>query len=175
GCAPALPQRIYQRLELANAHLRVSQLDPGSSSVERHSQTILLHGLQEIVDASGREGLHREMIEGRDEHDLRHFLIAQGIDELKPVELRHLDVEQHNIRGHGTDQFERASAIARLTHEFDFRQIPQTPLEALQRERLVIDREYPHVHAHAAISRGRLSSTVKLPMRSITASPLSAP
>jgi hypothetical protein len=53
--------------------------------------------LEQIIQRSHLECLERVLVEGRDEHDVGHRLDANRVDHAEAVELRHLDVEKHEL------------------------------------------------------------------------------
>ena len=73
-------------------------LDPLLRAIERLAQSRLLDRLQQVVDGIHFEGAHGVLVVGGDERDERHRLLLQHPHDADAVELRHLPVEQREIR-----------------------------------------------------------------------------
>src|SRR5262245_40320344 len=75
------------------------------------------HRLQQVVDRVHLEGLERVLVEGGDEDD--RLLPPDQLEHLEPRELRHLDVEEHEVGLQLRDRLHRLEAVAALPHELD--------------------------------------------------------
>ena len=81
------------------------------------------------------------LIVGGDEDDERHPLAADRLDDLEAVHLRHLHVEEHELRRVILDRRDGLLAVAALPHDFDVGLAREQRGQALTRERLIVDDE----------------------------------
>jgi hypothetical protein len=74
-----------------------------------------------------------------DEHDRRHLLGPDGLDDTEPIDARHLHVEKHQIGDLVLNRRHGLGAVAALTDHFDIVLLLQERQYALARDGLIID------------------------------------
>ena len=67
-------------------------------ALQRLAEPLAVERLQQVVERAHLERPQRVLIVRGDEDHERHALAADRLDHLEPVHLRHLDVEEHQIR-----------------------------------------------------------------------------
>ena len=118
-------------------------------------------------------------IERGDEDDDRDLLGRERLQEAEAVELRHLHVEQHDVRDQGTNSVDRSRPVTALGDDLHVgiepQQAPQTP----PCHRLVIDDERAQRHTPvtcASVCQGIESRTmVPVPSALATSKPWAGP
>ncbi len=104
---------------------------------------------------------------GGGEHHRRSLLcwqLLQLCGQLQTAVSRHVDVQQQSIRPGGGDQLPGTGGIACLSDAADFRLLLQLPLQALARERFIIDDDNAQcrlVHVSTCACAGRQSVASK--------------
>jgi hypothetical protein len=91
--------------------------DPAPRARQRLAEALGAIGLQHVVDRVHLEGAEGVIVVGGDEYD-RHLRIEQ-LQDLEPVELRHLDVEEHHFRlelRRGLDRLQPGRGLAQDLH-----------------------------------------------------------
>ena len=73
-------------------------LDLLPGALQRLAEPFAVERLQQVVERADLERPQRVLIVGGDEDDERHALGPDRLDDFEPVHLRHLDVEEHQIR-----------------------------------------------------------------------------
>lgn len=107
-------------------------------------QPIFRDGLKQVVERLHVEGAHGVFVVRRDEHDDRHVIGADLLQDVEAVLAWHLDVEQQEVRrmfGHRTD---RRIAVCGFAHDLDVRMFGEQRSHPPTRERFVIDDERAH-------------------------------
>ena len=131
---------------------------------ERRGEPRIVDGLEHVVDGARLEGLHREPVVRRDEHDHRQLVRLQLGQHVEAREPGHLDVEEHQVRPLLADRVERLAAVAALADDLDVVGHAQAQLEPAPRQRLIVDQQRAefarrvHASTSRAISSGRPSS-----------------
>ena len=117
--------------------------EPLARARDRLLESFRAERLQQVVDGVDLERLQRVLIVRGDEDD--RLIAAEQLEDLEAVQLRHLHVEQHEIRlqlGHGLDRFE---AVRAVRDDLDARVRLRILAHDRPRERLVV-----HDHDRAA-------------------------
>ena len=114
--------------------------------VERAGKPLLVDGLQQVVERARLEGVDREAVEGRHEHDHRHAFLRHARQHVEPRQTRHLDVEEHQVRRVLVDRGERLAAVCALRDDLDVWRLLQADLEASPGELLVVDDDGADAH-----------------------------
>jgi hypothetical protein len=130
----------------------------GSDAIERAREALLVHRLQQVVEGVRLEGVDRESVERRHEHDHRHALLRHLLDDLDAGEARHLDVEEHQVGSESGDGRQRLAAVGALPDDLDVVRVLEAQFEAAPRQRLVVDDEGAYGHGCEALSKGRVIS-----------------
>ena len=100
---------------------------------------LLVERLQQVVDGVHFEGLHRILVVGGGEDDLRqrHFLVDQLLDDAEAVEPGHLHVEEDEFGRELLDQVHRFHAVLALRDDVHI-EIAQQIGKLVARKLLVI-------------------------------------
>ena len=105
-----------QRVEITQALL----VDRGGDA---HAEQRGVEGLGQIILGACLDAAHRRfdlLRAGNHDHRQRERgLLLDRLQQLQPVHLGHLDIEQHEIEGGGADAFERLPSVPRLRHRPD--------------------------------------------------------
>ena len=128
GAVPrrSLTRAVEQRLHLRHDGVGVAGADLPQRAVERGLEPLVAERLEEISDGLRLERAQRVLVVGGDEDDFRHrhvWRIAhEGGKHAEAVELRHLDVEEHQLHGSavagaGADGLERFGAAGAASHQ----------------------------------------------------------
>ena len=72
--------------------------DPFAGALERRLEPLVVERLQQVVQRMRLEGTQRKLVVGRDEDDDRHTTDADRLKHVETIDLRHLDVEEEQIR-----------------------------------------------------------------------------
>ena len=96
------------------------------------------------------ERAERVLVESRDEHDHRHALGADRLQHAETVELRHLHVEEDEVRPVGANHLDRRRAIAALGDDLDVSRLSQQPAHPPPRDRLIVRDEGSQGHTSPA-------------------------
>ena len=110
---------------------------PGTRAVERFGEALGAERLQQVVDRVHLERADRVTVVGGDEDD--GDVAADELEHVEPVELRHLDVEQQQVRlqlGRGLHGLE---AVGALGDDLDVGMRGQPLAKNAARQRLVVD------------------------------------
>ncbi len=109
-------------------------------AVERGLKPLIAERLEEISDCLRLERAQRVLVMGGHEYDFRHHhvwrIAHEGGKHAEAVELRHLDVEEHQLHGSavagagadGLERFGAAGAASHQLHAVVARQQPAQPL-----------------------------------------------
>ena len=116
--------------------------EPRLRALEGGSEALALDGLEQVVERVHLECLHRVFVVRRHEYDERHSVGADGFDDAEAVDLRHLDVQEHEIRRVFVDRQNRLRAVPALGDDLHVRVIGDQRPHARARERLVIDNQH---------------------------------
>ena len=81
-----------------------------------------------------------------DEHEQRRLDVHQPLDHRKSVEPRHLDVEEDEVGLVGLDLADGLAAVGGGGDDFDVVMRLQPQLQALRRQRFVVDQDGPDGH-----------------------------
>jgi hypothetical protein len=118
--------------------LRASLAEPRPSATERDSKTVLVEGLEQVVHGVHIERANRVLVVGGHEHDDGQRFSLERLQHAEPIELRHLDIEKHEIGSLSADDIHRLGTVARLPHEREAcRRSDERPKPA-PHERLVV-------------------------------------
>ena len=89
-------------------------------SRKRFLEPLLCYRLQKVVERIDFECLNRVLVMGCHEYYGGHVLHADCASDFKTVHLRHLNIEEDQIRFERTDHLQRFFAVARLVNGADF-------------------------------------------------------
>ena len=128
--------------------------------LQRLLETIAAERLQQVVDRVHLEGLQRVLVVGGDEHDRRHPIGADLLDDAKAVAHRHLHVEEHQIGMLMLNRADRLLAVGAFADELDVFFLRQQPDDTLARHRFVVHHHrsnFAHATPSAIIVLDRFS------------------
>ena len=117
----------------------LARVDLAADAAQRALEALAVERLEQVVERLHLERAQRVLVVGGDEHDGRHPIRADGLDHLEAVELRHLDVEEHEIRGLGQDGLDGFDAVPGFADDLDVLFSAEERAHPLARERLVVD------------------------------------
>ncbi len=109
-----------------------------ANPIEGGGKARVVHGLEQVVERVGLESVDRIAVERGHEHDHRHALLRHLRDHFEPRQARHLDVEEHEVRGFLGDGGDRFAAVGALAHDGDVGRVLQAQLEAAPRQGFVV-------------------------------------
>jgi hypothetical protein len=95
---------------------RLGETHTLARTIERSGKPRLIHRLHEVVQRMRLERPDGELVVRRYEDDVRHARRPAGTHHLEAIELRHLDVKEHEVRGKRIERGECLSAIPALAH-----------------------------------------------------------
>ncbi len=90
-----------------------------SDPLERLTKPSSGEGLQKVVERPGFERLDGMTIVGRHEHHRRHLIRTHRPQDLEPVHLRHLNIEEQHIRAVTKNRFDRRGTVLTLGHQLN--------------------------------------------------------
>jgi hypothetical protein len=112
------------------------------------------------------------LIVGRYEDDRRHAVGANRFDDLEPVHLRHLDVQEDEIGGQIVDGGERLLAVAGLRDDLHVRLRRQQAGDPLSGQRLVVrDYDLHLLHGVSFAKAARHAAGPATPRRRVSTPP----
>ena len=144
SCSPSRAQICVRAGRAARCSAIRSELRLGEARgvPDRLRELLLAHGLEQVADGLGLEGLDRVLVVGgREDHRgriLEHVEVARDLD---AVHARHADVEQHDV---GIELAHRPRAPPRRCpprRRPRPRELLEQPAQPLARRRLVVDDE----------------------------------
>ena len=121
--------------------------EPLAHPVERRGEPVLLDRLHQIIDRLRVERAQRMVAISGDEHEQRRLDLHQPLDHRKAVEAGHLDVEEDEVGLVGLDLADRLAAIGGGGDDLDVVMRLEPQLQALGRQRLVVDQDGPDGHS----------------------------
>ena len=112
--------------------------DLPARALERVGEALAIEGLEDVVEGAHLEGLEGVLIVGGHEDDERHALAPDRFDDLEAVHVRHLDIEEDELRRVIQDRRHGFLAVTTLAHHLDVGLARQQGRQPLARERLVV-------------------------------------
>ena len=88
-------------------------------------EALTTDGLEDVVERVNLERRERVLVVRRHEHDCGHLRRSDLANHLEPVELRHLDVEEHEVRRQATNLIDGRTTVATLADDVDVAALPQ--------------------------------------------------
>ena len=102
-------------------------------------QTLRVDRLEQVIDRILLVGTQRKVLVGRRKHDQGHVVFAHILEHFEGIHVRHLDIEENNIRVKLADSFQSLGTRARLTHDLELRSVGfQQRLDAHAGQRFII-------------------------------------
>jgi hypothetical protein len=95
----------------------------------------------QVVHRADLERVQRVVLVGRDEHHRRNAIHLERGDDAEAVQLRHLDVDEDEVRLESRDEIERVESVAALTHELQPGRLSHQRADSLAGEGLVVHRD----------------------------------
>src|SRR6185437_9420482 len=106
--------------------------------VYRFQETVVLDGLQQVVDGVDIESVHGIFAECGGK-DYGGILLIDDTREFDAIDIRHLDIEKKNIDGRGVHLFLRFEGVGKDAFQIEEIDLGDVFLQDLQSQRLVID------------------------------------
>ena len=138
-CGWSLAEVLDERQQPAAEVAGLVAFDLLAGALERVVEALAVERLQQVVERPDLERPQRVLIVGGDEDDERHALGADRLDHLEAVHLRHLHVEEHQVRRVIQDGGDGLLAVAALADDLDVRLGAKQARQPLARERFVVD------------------------------------
>ena len=114
GARLIAPQILDQRQQPPSEIAGLVAFDLLARALQRLGEALAVERLEQVVERADLERLERVLIVRGDEDDERHPLAADRLDDLEAVHLRHLDVEEHEVRRVIVDRGDGFLAVAAL-------------------------------------------------------------
>ena len=111
AAAAQLGQQVHELVALGHRGALLGEL---AHVGQRGGEPRIVDRLQHVVDGARFEGLHREPVVRRHEHDHRQLVRLQLGQHVEARQPGHLDVEEHEVRAVLADRLERLAAVAAL-------------------------------------------------------------
>ena len=125
---------------------------------QRDVEPLLAERLEQVIDRVHLERLDGVLLEGGDEDDSRGQCRARQFQHFKPVQLRHLDVEEHQVGPQFGDRLDRFEAVGAFADNVDVGMKAEVFAQYPARKLFVVDDDHPHA-APPFVSKGSVSST----------------
>ena len=113
-----------------------------AGAVDRLPEAIGGYRLEQVVERTDFERPESMFVIRCHEHHRGHRLGANGLDHIESCAVRHLDVEQHEVRAKGANGISRALSIFGLTNDRDATIGVQHAAQSHPGGRLVIDQQH---------------------------------
>ena len=158
---------VEERLQLRHHRLRVSGADVAQRVVERGLELLVAERLEQVGDRVRVERAQRVLVVRGHEDDFGHRhrrpVAHERGEHAEAVELRHLDVEEHQLHGSAglrgraqdIERFGAARAAAGELHPVVARQQPPQPLAS----RLLVVHDQRAGGPHAGVVHGRAAGS----------------
>src|SRR5262245_15386586 len=132
----------HARIEHCPAVLR----DAGSRTLQRLRKFFSTHRLEQKVEGVHLESAQCVAIERRHENDGRQAIAADRLEHVETVHLRHLDVEQHNVRRQRTDGRRGGAAVPRLADDVHVGNLSEEPAQPPACHGFIVYNQHPKRH-----------------------------
>jgi hypothetical protein len=126
-------------------------LDAFLRSVQRLAESRLVDRLQQVVDCIHLERPYGILVVGCDERNQRHLVLLQHPHDADAVELRHLKVQQREVRSLLLDGRKRFLAGRRLRHDDDVFEGTKQRGEEGARWAFIVGDDYAEARVHEAL------------------------
>src|SRR6185369_786101 len=137
-------QSLTQLVDLARRNLRLC-------AFQCSCETLVVEGLQQVVEGVNVESLQSILIERRDKDDCLNLLRSHVCKHVEPIHLRHLNVEKDQVRRKVLNRFNCLTAITTLFEYFDLRISLEQHTKIAPRERFVIDNQCSDLRRHSIL------------------------
>src|SRR5579885_1277031 len=107
------------------------------NAFERGVQSVAAERLEQIVDCLELERRHGKPIIRRREHD--RGIMLNALEYLEPAQLRHLDIQEHQVRLQRIDELDRRASIARFARDVDPIDLAQQISQLRAGDRFIFD------------------------------------
>ena len=121
--------------------------------LERLLEALAPERLEDVVDGAHVERTQSVMVVRGHEHDRGDPVRADALEDAEAVEIRHLDVEEHEVGPELLDRDDGLATVAALPDDLDAGFVREEGAQALAGEGLVVDDEGPHDGAHHSVIR----------------------
>ncbi len=113
---------------------------------------LAVEGLEQIIDRVHFERLHRVLVVGGGEDDLRqrNLAVHQLLDDAEAVEARHLHVEEDEVGRELLDEVDRLDAVLALRDDIDV-ELAQEIRKLVARKLLVVNDDRGQCHLLSCI------------------------
>ena len=101
---------------------RAAFAQAGTRAVEGTLETFGAEGLEQVVHGVGVEGAHRVLVVGGDEDDYRGLRGLDQFEHFEAIELRHLNVEEEQVRGGFGDGLDGFESVGAFGHDLEFQE-----------------------------------------------------
>jgi hypothetical protein len=121
--------------------------DPHARPCQCLGQALGAERFQQVVDRMDLERFDRVLVIGGDEDD--RDLAPEQLQHVKAVQLRHLNVEEDQIRLLLRDRFHRLETVAALCDDVDVRVRCEQLAQQHPRQRFIVNNDHPQWHFRA--------------------------
>ena len=112
--------------------------------LDREIEPVRRDRFEQVVEGASFKGLDRIVVEGRHEDDVgQRFLLDRG-QHLEPIQLRHLDIEQHEVGVRRVDDPDCLTPVSRFAYQLEGWMPGEKPAELVAGEGFVIHDHGPN-------------------------------
>ena len=158
--ARAALEVVEQRQELLARLAAAPRRQVLAGALDGAVEAVAVEGLEQVVHGVDFEGAQRVLVVGGDEHHRREIADPQLLDHAEAVQLRHLHVQEHQVRLQLAHRLHALSPVGALADQLDSRLRFHQLAEAQPRQRLVVNDQ--RADAHAQTSSGLLIQWIRL-------------
>ena len=116
---------------------------------QRRFEAVGAVGLEQVIERVHFKRAERVLVVRGDEDDRRHRA-AERARQRQAVDLRHLNIEKHQIGRRALDRRHRLRTVAAFADQLDVRLVPQQRQHPRPGDRLIVGHEGPDSSVHAA-------------------------
>ena len=114
---------------------------------QRLGEAFAAERFHQVVHRVGVERAHGELLVGGDEDGGRHARRADRRHHVQAGDRRHLDVQEHQVRGQVADRRHRGHAVSAFAGHGDVRILAQQPHHRVACDRFVVHHQRGDLHA----------------------------
>ena len=138
--ARLIPAQVLDQGEQAPAQVAgFVALDLLARALQGLGEALAVERLEDVVEGADLEGLQGVLVVRGDEDHQRHALRPDRVDHVEAAHLRHLHVQEHQVRRVVLDRHHGFFAVAALRRHLDVRLERQQCRQPLARQRFVVD------------------------------------
>src|SRR5437899_7016072 len=146
-------------------------LQPIQRVLQGGFKSLTIKGFEQVVHGMHFKSPQRKFVVRGHEHDDRHRIGTDRLENFKAVQLRHLDVEKDQVRFLLLNRPNGLASVRAFTHQLNLRPVRQQLPEPAAPELLVIDNDRARFHDDwAGLPRKGMLISTRTPPSSAEAS-----